>query len=609
MKKLFLIPMLGLLFAACSRDASFNDDGQPEGGNGPEGNQFLSVNIVSAGSGTRADATDHEKSFKDGTADENQVDLVRFYFFTASGAPASVKYDILTESYQSYYDWIPEVEQRPAGDNIEKVLTATVIIDVEKNKDKVPYSVVVVLNPPTDMKTENKSLSLADFKAFVKTYNTKALTSKGTFVMSNSKYLDKEGTEIEAMPVVEHICNSEAAALANPVILYVERVVARLDLNIAMKDAGDSMFDTGVKLEIDDFADESISYDGENIYAKFLGWNVTATTDKSWLVKKIDPSWDVESLFGRTNEPWSEYLRFRSYWAINPEDVKFGYGNFGQALPAELNPDGLPYTSTGNLANANSFAKSAKVNDRWISYMEENAAVAGGDGFQEPNDNSKVIIAAQLVDQSGKPVTLAEWGFNYYTLTGIKTLWANSLNVYRRTSSGGTYSYAKISPDDIYFVTAGSLLEGTDKDITTPESVTGRAPKGKGRYYVYPQLKKDANATWTLSQTEDAQPVDYEVANNTVQQMGPAKVWNNGYTYYYFDIYHLGKEGFPGEFGVVRNHIYDATIDGITGLGTPVYDPNEVIYPEKPADDNSMIAAKINILTWRIVKKTFTLDW
>lgn len=596
MKKLFLIPVLGLLAAACAHDASFDDGNQPNGAEEPENRQVLSVNIVSVGAGTRAD-----RLFQDGTAAENQVDNVRFYFFTASGAPASVKFNPSEENskegtYQSFYDWSPSAAEQTtpsdADKNVEKVLTATIVIDTEKN-DKVPYSMVAVINPSEAYIGENgENLSLDELNAVLRTYNTEELTRSGKFVMSNSRYLNREGAEVEAVPVVSHIYTLESAALNDPVEIYVERVVSRLDFAVSMTAVSgmDGVYDTGVSYDaVDDFAQEGLDYEG-NIYVKFLGWNVTSTPDKSRLVKKIDSSWG-ELLFGWNDEPWNDYFRYRSYWAVNPEDVQFSYGNFGQALSDEVNPDNLPYESSGNTANARPFSEKTV-------YMQENAASFGGDGSEEPYNNTKVIIAAQLVESDGEtPVTLAEWGFNLYTVKGLKTLFAQELDVYKRTSSNGKYTYAKITPDDITFVTAGTIKP----EINTPEA--------KGRYYVYPQLKEDENVTWTFSRVDGTEPVSYEAANGMVEQIGPVKIWNDGYTYYFFNIGHLGKPGYPGENGVVRNHIYDATVSMLTGLGTPVYDPNETIYPEKPDGGSSMIAAKINVLTWRIVKKSITLDW
>ena len=588
MKKLLLIPLLGLLLASCIDNAP-DGENQFGGNEEPVDNKFLTVSIVSAGKGTRA-------SYKDGSDDENKVEKVRFYFFDADGGPAAVKYD--AGAYKSYYDWSPAATQqtKPAdgAGNIEKVLEATVIINL-KEKDEVPDAIVAVLNP-SDMGTEN--LSLDKLNEVIKDYNTAALTESGRFVMSNSVYLDGSGAGVEAIPVTEdYIFDTQDKAQAHPVQICVERVVARLDLKVAMTalNGKPNVYETGDTVyEIEDLDDETENYKGK-IYVKFLGWNVTAAADRSWLMKRVNEGWSP-TLFAN-GEPWNDSGRYRSFWAINPEEVQFRYGNFGQA------PDGTEYTPRGdNAANANTdFTGATPV------YMQENAAVYGGSGMQEPADNTKVIIAAQLVRTDGEtPVPLAEWGFKYYTPEALKTLWADNLKVYKKSVQNGSDTYTKITADDIVLVTAGSLAE--NKSLVATDS-QGRAPQAKGRYYVYPQLVNSKGAVWSFSDAADAEEAGYEAANAAVQLMGPAKVWNNGYTYYYFDIAHLGAVGNPGAYGVVRNHIYAAEIRSLTGLGTPVYDPSETIYPEKPTGENNMIAAEVNILTWRIVQKTFKLDW
>lgn len=80
-----------------------------------------------------------------------------------------------------------------------------------------------------------------------------------------------------------------------------------------------------------------------------------------------------------------------------------------------------------------------------------------------------------------------------------------------------------------------------------------------------------------------------------------AHIWKNGMTYYFTYIRHLGTIGKQAAYGVVRNHVYDVTIAGVEGLGTPVFDPDQHIIPEKPDDEKAYIAATINILSWRIV--------
>ena len=604
-RSLLILPLLGLLATGCASNDPTLDDGKNPGSEQDIVNgQFLSVSISSVGSGTRAG-----EQYKDGTDDENSVSSVRFYFFTATGEPASVKYNAPAVegqdgTYQSYYDWEPDAEQNTSTDsNIEKIISATIIINSE-SKDKVPYSVIAVLNPSEEYKNESgdQNLSVSELTSIIKDYNTEALTKKNHFVISNSVYLDEYGVEQIAVPVSGHIFTSESLAKENPVEIYVERVVARLDLSVSMTplEGKTNIFDTGVKYEIVNTAKEEISYD-DNIYVKFLGWNVTAATASSNLIKSIDATW-ADDLFGVSNEPWNNPGKSRSFWAINPNGVAYNYGNFGQALPSESNPNNFAYTNSGNIANA-------KTNFGTIAapssvYLQENAAEFDKDGFCNAYNNTKVIIAAQLVQKDGTtPITLAEWGFNYYTEAGLRTLLAQELNIYKitKTTDAGDNTektiYTKIDASDLEFVTAGSL----DSSIKSAEKT--------GRYYVHAQLKKQEGVKWALSNAEGTAESSYDEANDLVKMIPQAKIWNGGYTYYFFDIRHLGAAEKPGYNGVVRNHIYSANISALTGLGTPIYDPNEVIYPEKPTNDNSLIAAEIKVLSWRIVPMDIKLQW
>jgi hypothetical protein len=101
-----------------------------------------------------------------------------------------------------------------------------------------------------------------------------------------------------------------------------------------------------------------------------------------------------------------------------------------------------------------------------------------------------------------------------------------------------------------------------------------------------------------------AQAMTPAEANEALKNLGGAKVWKTGFTYYYFDLKHFGDK-----FGVVRNHVYNANIKTLAGLGTPVYNPNEVIVPEKPKNEETYIAADINILSWRVVDQDVDLNW
>lgn len=581
---------------SCNSDEPFF--GKPDDKDNTESSvkefSYLSLNIVAAVDGTRADI-----GYKEGTEEESNVNNIRLYFFDQKGMPAFVEeapstWNGQTVNYRSYIDYTPLTQVKQNDSNIDRILTvATTKIEAsESSRDKTPYSVIAVVNPTG---LQNANMSLQELQTYLANFSATDYTRPKNFIMSNSVYLNSKGEEVNATPITGHLFHNEGDAKAHPVDIYVERTVARLDLSVSMSSVSSSLpgvYDTGIKYEVINEADENITYDG-NICVKFLGWNFTSTPNKSRLIKKIDPAWKT-SLFGSNDNPWNITSRFRSLWAVNPENVTFDYGNFGQALPPS-NGVQLPFTSQGNVANAKEFGEgNAKVQN----YLQENAAKVGNSGFCYPYNSTKVIIAAQLVQNDGStPITLAEWAYDKYTVTGLKTLFANTAGLYKRTKNATGTKFTKISPNDITFVTASSL----NPSIKNPEST--------GRYYVYPQLVKNDNVEWALSSSETAPTVSYEAANEIIKGFDEVEIWNSGYTYYYFDIRHFGALNFAGYYGVVRNHIYDAVISKITSLGTPVYDPNEVIYPEKPDNENSMIIAEIRILTWRLVNKIFKLQW
>lgn len=90
--------------------------------------------------------------------------------------------------------------------------------------------------------------------------------------------------------------------------------------------------------------------------------------------------------------------------------------------------------------------------------------------------------------------------------------------------------------------------------------------------------------------------------------MYPADIRVNGKTYYYVPIRHLGAATTdPAYYGVVRNHYYQINLQSLKGFGSSVYDPDREIKPVIPAEETSYLAAKINVLQWRVVSQDVNL--
>lgn len=586
-RTLFLSMVAGLAFVGCSSE----EDIAP-GNNGELSEpQFLTVNLVTnPTNGTRATRAGGDQrpgdpngaTYEEGLEAENKVTKVRFYFFKADGSAAAVKK--LGTEMVNYLEWENVTEEEDNNmPNVEKILTAQLVIESPKG-DETPDRIVAIINPMTE--NPNTECSLASLTAV--THDAKTATTSGNFLMSNSTYA-KDGIKQMAVSVADKIKKTPGEALNDPVEIYVERAVAKVRLNSTLTPLSgtDNIFKTSTE---DKTQEVTVGDTKKEIYVKFLGWNATAVSNKSRLVKEINPVWNG-NLFGAGGTPWNWAEYCRCFWAINANSVEYEYGAFVPNEPEQID-------------DKNKFQAQAKTNfngEDWV-YVNENASPytsdnASSDG-KSASTPTKVIISAQLVDKDGNALEFAEYGSTRTTIDGLKKLFANNCGLYKKVEVEGKTKFVKITPEELTVKTATEVGETSDQngkpDIEKP-----------GRYKSYVQLATDEDSKWYASNTEDAQPLTANEANVQLQGLGSAKVWKDGHTYYYFEIRHFGDK-----IGVVRNHIYDATITKLAGLGTPVYDPEEIIYPEKPEEgEESFIAARINILSWRVVKNDVELNW
>jgi hypothetical protein len=593
MKSKFFMPLVAaMLFASCSSDEPVAIPGDSDD---VAGAKYLTVNLVStpdnAGSKAEGDQTPGEPGdaiYEEGYASENKVNAVRFYFFDNDGNIAAVK-----ANGANYLDWTPV--QEDGGNNmpnVEKILSPTIVIST-KAGDRLPTRIVAVINPVTEALGEG-NLDLTTLRNRTKDYVAAATGTDGAFVMINSVY--SQNGEIAATAVSnDNYSSTEDGAKANPVNIYVERCVAKVRVTLG---TGVEKTASGL-IVLKDKNGNPITVEGKQVYLKTSTWNVTAETDKGYLSKHIDASW-ASDLFG--NEAWNYYPFFRSFWAKNPADVKQNWHNFDDIAAK----GGKNYT--GDLDN------SIYINENADQTLGITAESTGAD--VEPF--TKVLIAGELVDAEGNAIEVCQYaGAKIIDKANLKKLLlqnlANNGMIYSYettgTETGGTETtYTALAEADVEFVSAlDSEFEGKPDDFETEAT--------QGRYRVYLQLTSAGAAkNWSKSNAKE-QPEGSRFANSTAvneylaKQCGPAQIHKGGLTYYYFPIRHLGESGKVGFYGVVRNHIYNCVINSIVGLGTPVYDPSEVIYPEKPENEETFIAAHINILSWRVVNNNVDLDW
>lgn len=289
--------------------------------------------------------------------------------------------------------------------------------------------------------------------------------------------------------------------------------------------------------------------DGKKIYARIKGWDVNTTLDRSYLVKEIDATWQ-DAILGFT---WNDEPYYRSYWAKSV---------VADGTNVKYDTD-FSYAGLTNTVNTG-------------VYCLENTG----------NKYTKVVIAAELVDVDQKPVQVARLYSEMYTFDGIKNVIANALKDHYYY--GDETTKHTILPEHIDFFVAGT--SGKDS-YTVKYRLTKEAAQLKWYY------TDDAGKTFTAKTAVEV--------NNYLATLEGAQAWN-GKSYYTVDIEHLGTNHIKG---VVRNHSYVITVDGISGLGTPVYDPNTVVTePIKPEETTSYVSARINVLSWKIVNQNVTLQ-
>lgn len=599
-KNLMFMSACALLMAACSdKDAPDNING----GNLSDGNaKYITVAISGlpdAPTGTRAGEVfdnqdpDGNASYEYGSEEENKVNKVRFYFFNDNGDAASVKLSS-DGSYINYFDWTADADPNindSEGDNapnVEKIIKATLVINTEAG-DKLPTRIAAVVNPTDQIGDEVRSLAslrqvVGDYKSSLSTYG---------FTMSTSVYLGHNNAEVTSTAIPEEsIQDTPQGALLQPVVVYVERVVGKVRVKVDETAFAGRLktINGATAIALVDADGAPIMAEGKQVYARFTNWNLTGTNVKSYLNKHINTSWLNIAEFQQWT--WNHPSFFRSFWAYNcPGNVR-SYFSYNELIG-----------STGAKFGTESTSLYCSENGATVNTIESGA------GDQYPTCG---IMGAVLCYEDGTPVEF--YKFLGQTLVGEDNLLAAMLSsiqgrhqLYSLEVVNGQNVFSEIKAEDIELETAYAAGKADLSNAT------------KGRYHSYITLsEKGRNKKWYSAINPSQDPTtgflrETEVNNFLQQTTGAVSLWNDGMTYYYFPIEHLGKLGEDGtnygKYGVIRNHIYDSTITKLYGLGTPVYNPNETIYPEKPEDDDSYIAAQINILSWRLVNNNVELEW
>ena len=566
--KLFPLACAALMMSACSSDNDI-EGGATKPGSDP---QYLAVNIVNVGT-TPTRAGDYEN----GTTEESTIKKVRFYFFNGDGSPYLIKPTGSEITGGENVNWLEVSNPTDAtttpgsSTSVEKITNAVLVINGVQSA--APSAIVAVVNPETvDAATLNNGgqMRLSELRKNAvgsKFYNTDASGKVTDFLMSNSVYVNA-GTDVCASLVAGHVKTSEADAKTNPVDLYVERVAAKVtadfDLN-AFEVGNGTNWDTnkyGTKTAVGKIGDY-------NVYAVIDGWGLADENGKAEVEKQVETTW-ADGTLGIT--PWTTYDYRRCFWE-NSVDFSSGAGS--------NRPVNHPF---------NDFK--AKKQD--VLYTLPNTPLSP---ITDKNENyvTKFLVAATLKYEDGAhnwhTADICRYnGVEILGVDNLKTQVALTFSKYYTSTDNGT-THTQLTKDDIAFTepTTSSMKSYQ----VTPTLVD--APAGTTKKY------------YTKSSTGAYTEVPEGEVNAAIGA-DKAEIRTDGKAYYYVPIRHLATDPTTlGYYGVVRNHFYKITLTGIKGFGTPVYNPELVIDPTVPTYDNTYLAARVQVLQWRVVNQNVSL--
>ena len=520
-RNLFLSLFAFAALCACNKEA------QPETPAGLENDAYVTVSIVAPSSiSTRGESGTTDEYYEGGSAVENKVNNATFIFF---------KDDKCVQVVTSGLNFKDNVTN--TNPFVEKVSEATIIIkqeDATNGVDIAPTNMLVVLNAPLSINETNlKDKSLEEVKGLA----TNEYASTEAFVMTNSVYAS---TGVEATNITANIKHTAAEALANPVTVYVERVLAKVTVDydgIKLLDKDDhDITSTGFDLVLNAHVDADSNPGNDNITIKvkpeILGLGLTKTANTSYLFKKVE-DWNIDSWVWDTKN-------FRSYWA-NSAATEFTTPTYSSLVVAK---DG-----EGNRPIVSSF------------YCQENTT-------ETSTNKTSLAVPVQFVkfDDGTSIESFYRCEADYYNEAGLKALAVQMLKGAGVTKGGVEYD-------------ASDILITLNSDKQSVKVTTS-----------------DANAD----------------ATNALATMTKVWKWENGLAYYYTNIEHFGTDNAsPANklVGVVRNHVYQLTLNSIKGFGIPVGDDDVEVVPDTPEDEKyEYLAATINILQWKVVNQDVALE-
>ena len=464
------------------------------------------------------------------------------------------------------------------------------------------------------------------------------------------------------------ICDTEEAAQKNPVNIYVERACAQLRVSTAgVLDANG--FYLPAKMDKSLFVDGDKSKD-PLFDIEFLGWGLNGVNKNQFIVKNVDVAWKTAADFTGWLESvyrinWAKDHNYnlsitnRDLYPHTPRELldrsQMHFYCWNEMVAHNSAADYTAGDILQRYCPENTFAKDGNGSPRIVGTtglimmrVRKHGAATWDDLYRyigavyTLNEyKTEALKHIQIDDKFYK-----QSGATYVPITGADLVIAKATKFNEAfpgcevgsETNGYTYPNTVTAAQKAQY--AGYVIDLSKtiviNDSALPamalptsagfNSIASKDPNAAADGHVtlvpaaglklYVVDKSAAGydefdpATWTYVEATNAQLVRgflHNIADYADHYAGGKMV-------YHVAIEHFGKakDGsdnslLTGNYGMVRNHIYNVTLGDLKTLGQPISDPEEPIVPGDKAK-LFYIGATINILDWQLVTQTSALE-
>ena len=645
----------GLAFGACSSEETL-----PQEGNVVEKSTSFYVNVsitTNSDMGTRAGSEGYDGTgnpdFEKGEASESVVNTVYFVFYDDAGVVVGQPVLVPVDAFDN-------VTSDSENGSVLRSYTSIVQVDVNRG-ESLPTQVMCYVNPVSqeglanslqNVETVTREEFQGEKNGFSMSNSVYYATDETGQTLTRAVSI-KDGQLFKSMEEAENAVAADENAAR--VVINVERYAAKVNFEFAKDDVVSDYVpaNTDVTLTFVPEKWDVNATDRTTFVTKAFrsdgGLGSPAGSNMTY--------GEVNAEIARNdNWNWNSYLYSRSYWGFSPSYYSVNFPSI--AYDVMNNEDkfySLDYLTFDDIIGKGKvpsstathvYAKETTVSHRGLTSSNPAAAIASAvlaghyvvslNGTEVKDSEGKDLTFYTMgVDEKGVAQvffnatlengnivsevtgapTMIEYMVNKETVLLVRN---NADNTYEPLSSNNLArvfdALEIVRPSDAVYDKLGS--HSASRTVTLQ---IGDLSKVEAGYTLCINVGNGAQEIFNGTASVPEGKIALVDANATLARATQwANRYNEGRAFFNIPIRHLGwyagtnpnkdasnssidySKARVGDFGLVRNHVYNININSITGLGTAVSEPEEPIVPPVETQDY-FVAYRLNILNWAIV--------